>query len=42
MVLARYICPGVGVLNCFPQGGGEFAHPKNCPGGGGMVRLGID
>ena len=34
----------MGVLNSFLPGGGEFGHPKNCPGvlPGGMVRLGID
>ena len=36
----------MGVLNSFSPGGGAFAHQKNCsgllPGGGGMVRLGID
>ena len=41
-VLARFYRPGVGVLNSFLPGGGEFAHQKNCPGGGGVVRLGID
>ena len=33
----------MGVLNSFAGGGGEFAHQKIAPGGGGeMVRLGID
>ena len=41
-VLARFYRPGgVGVLNSFLPGGGEFAHQKNCPGEG-MVGLGID
>ena len=31
-VLARFIGPGVGVLNSFWPGGGKFAHQKNCPG----------
>ena len=31
-VLARFYRPGVGVLNSFLPGGGEFAHQKICPG----------
>ena len=42
-VLARFYRPeGRGFELFFLPGGGEFAHQKNCLGGGGMVRLGID
>ena len=38
-----FISPGVGVLNSFCPGSGEFAHQNNCPGvlpgGGGWSGL---